>query len=397
MDLLIPLSPPTLRKRPASSTASLPPPRRGRLENAGGCAPRRMSGGCAPRVATLCSGIESVIQALENLREPHCHVAACDIDKHCRAVIQHNFEPQALFGDICALKANEMPDHDILVAGFPCQPFSPLGLSGGLVDKHGRGIIILHILRLLQAKKPAIAVLENVAQVTTRHAEFLQAVVGLLQDMQYHVEWRVLDTARFGVPQSRPRCWIVAVQPSALAKPLQWPAPALQQCRTIDELLGPRPSRQVAAAALPSNQLKKDQLATAFAKLAARGIDPLTTTWIVDIDTSARFFQMKDRCCPCLTRARAYNGGFWITTHGRRLGTEAMLRLQHMSPQRLQCPPGVPIKQFDAMIGNAMSVNVVEAVVAMLRRSCPDLFGPPPHDRWSAASSSSSVAVPHDA
>ena len=198
-------------------------------------------------MVTLCSGIESPIQAFENLRVPHRHVAACDIDKHCRAVIQHNFKPQALFGDVCAVKVSEMPDHDVLFAGFPCQPFSRAGLAGGLVDKRGRGIIILHILRWLRAKKPAAAVLENVADVVTRHADFLQAVVGLLQDMQYHVEWRVLDTARFGVPQSRPRCWIVAVQRSALAKPLQWPTPALQQCQTIDELLGPMPSRRVAA------------------------------------------------------------------------------------------------------------------------------------------------------
>ena len=220
------------------------------------------------------------------------------------------------------------------------------------------------------------------------------AVVGCLQELGYHVEWKVLDTARFWVPQSRPRCWIVAVQPSALAKPLQWPTPAPKQCLTIDKLLGPRPSRHVAARATPNTQLNKDNVARAFAKLKARGIDPLTTTWVVDIDCSERFFgNMKEGCCPCLTRQRASQGGYWVTTHGCRLGTEAMLRLQHMSPQRLQRPPDVPIKSFDAMIGNAMSVNVVEALVVMLSRSCPGVLGAPLNDRWSTRSS---VAVPHD-
>ena len=257
------------------------------------------------------------------------------------------------------------------------------------------GIIILHILRLVRAKKPAIVVLENVAEVATCHAGFLHAIIGSLQDMQYHVEWRVLDTARFGVPQSRPRCWIVAVQQSALAKPLQWPTPALQQCRTIDELLGPGPSR-TSNRHTPRNPVEQCRLAFAKSKLKKQGIDPLRTTCLVDIDSSERFMTMKDRCSPCLTRRRAYDGGFWITTHGRRLGTDDMLRLQHMDPQRLKRPSDVPQKQFNAMIGNAMSVNVVEAVIAMLSRSCPSLFAHPLLDRWPAASSSS-VAVPHDA
>ena len=372
-------------------------------ENGGGCAPRGLlpnddvrsrcpalpmaASGCAPRLATLCSGIGSVIQAFENVGAPHRHVASCDIDEHCRTVLLHNFKPDMLFGDVCKVKATEMPDHDILFAGFPCQPFSRLGLAGGLCDKHGRGIVVLHIMRLLQVKKPAIVVLENVSDIVTRHAEVLDAIVELLQDMEYHVEWRVLNAAHFRVPQSRPRCWIVAVQQNALAKPLQWPCPAMEKCQTIDELLGPRPSREVVARAQPSRQLCKDNVARAFEKLRAKGVDPLATTYIVDIDCSPRWFgNMSEGCSPCLTKQRAYQGGYWITTHGRRLGTETMLRLQHMSPQRLQCPPDVPMNRFDAMIGNAMSVNVVEALVVMLSRSCPALFGGTKlHDRWSAA------------
>ena len=346
------------------------------------------------RVVTLCSGIEAVIQAYENLGVQHRHVVACDIDKHCRTVIQHNFKPEAIFDDICTLRVREMPEHDILFAGFPCQPFSRVGLADGLMDKHGRGIIVMHILRLLRAKTPAVAVLENVADIVTRHPEVLQAVVDMLQEMNYHVEWRVLDTSRFGVPQSRPRCWIVAVQQHALAKPLQWPTPAPQPCQTIDELLGPRPSRPCARRASPANQLGQAHLALAKSKLRDRGIDPLTTTCLVDIDSSERFMTMKDHCSPCLTRRRAYDGGFWITTHGRRLGTDDMLRLQHMDPQRLKRPSDVPIKLFNAMIGNAMSVNVVEAVIAMLSRSCPSLFAHPLPDRLPAALSPS-VAAPH--
>ena len=77
--------------------------------------------------------------------------------------------------------------------------------------------------------------------------------------------------------------------------------------------------------------------------------------------------------------------GRWVTTHGRRMNTEEMLKLQNMRPERLNVPEGVPMAEFHAMIGNSMSVNVIEALLAMLSRACPkvlqtDLLP----DQWSA-------------
>ncbi len=111
------------------------------------------------RVVTLCSGIEAVIQGYENLGLAHLHVAACEKDRHCRAVIQENFRPLTLLEDICTLQEEDLPDHEIMWAGFPCQPFSPAGRNEGLMDRSGRGLIILHILRLVEAKMPKIIVL----------------------------------------------------------------------------------------------------------------------------------------------------------------------------------------------------------------------------------------------
>ena len=74
-----------------------------------------------------------------------------------------------------------------------------------------------------------------------------------------------------------------------------------------------------------------------------------------------------------------------MTTRGRRLNTEEMLKLQNMRPGRLRVSEGVPLAEFHAMIGNSMSVNVIEALLAMLSRACPNVLqtGPLP-DQWSA-------------
>ena len=91
-------------------------------------------------------------------------VFACDIDEACREQYKNNFgmNPEA---DITRIKAEDVPDHDILFAGFPCQPFSIIGDMKGLDDR--RGTLFHEILRILKSKLPKAIVLENVRQFAT--------------------------------------------------------------------------------------------------------------------------------------------------------------------------------------------------------------------------------------
>ena len=141
-----------------------PPAKRRRLAGGGRGAGRATS---SVRVVTLCSGIEAVIQAYENLGVPHEHAAACEKDRAARLVLELNFSPQQFFPDVTTLSGKDLPEHDMLWAGFPCQPFSKQGLGQGLDDEAGRGCIILHIVRLVAAKMPRVVVLENVKGMAT--------------------------------------------------------------------------------------------------------------------------------------------------------------------------------------------------------------------------------------
>ena len=170
-----------------------------------------------------------------------------------------------------------MPYHESMWAGFPCQPFSPPGRNEGLMDRSGRGIISLHMLRLVEANMPNHIVIEDVgAMADARHAEFFETVLGLLRDivvrgLRYHVEWRTMNTVCCGIPQSRPRCWIVAVRSDVLVNPLQWPQPQ-EPCETMDVLLGPRPPLDVVldGAKVLTSSSSRNSLARAYVELACR-------------------------------------------------------------------------------------------------------------------------------
>ena len=138
-------------------------------------------------------------------------VFASDIDDACRAQYERNFNFRPA-GDITEINADDVPDHDLLFAGFPCQPFSIIGERAGKQDSRGRGVLFLEILRILDAKRPKAVVLENVRQFSTfdRGRTMAQVILGL-ENLGYEVDWKVLNALDFGLPQKRERTIIVGM------------------------------------------------------------------------------------------------------------------------------------------------------------------------------------------
>lgn len=136
-------------------------------------------------------------------------VLACDIDENCRKVYEENFGiiPGA---DVRVVKEN-VPKHDILTAGFPCQPFSKSGSQLGFLDKI-RGTLFEDIMDIVRLKHPSVIILENVRNFASHdEGRTLDIVRGALIDEDYHVYQSILSPHQFGIPQIRERIFIVAL------------------------------------------------------------------------------------------------------------------------------------------------------------------------------------------
>lgn len=112
------------------------------------------------------------------------------------------------YGDATTINAKELPDFDLLVGGFPCQAFSVAGKRKGFDDT--RGTLFFEIARILAEKRPRHLVLENVKGLLSHDGgKTFQTILGVLSDLGYRVEWQVLNSKDFGVPQNRERIYIV--------------------------------------------------------------------------------------------------------------------------------------------------------------------------------------------
>ena len=135
-------------------------------------------------------------------------VFSCEIDSSCQEVYKNNFD-EIPFSDITAIDVKAIPDFEVLTAGFPCQPFSICGKRKGFEDT--RGTLFFHICRILEAKQPRFAVLENVKYLIYHDGgKTLKVILESLEDLGYYVNYALLNSKDFGVPQNRERLVIVA-------------------------------------------------------------------------------------------------------------------------------------------------------------------------------------------
>ncbi len=137
-------------------------------------------------------------------------VFASDIDKEACKVYETNFGLKP-HGDITKIKEEKIPKHDILCAGFPCQPFSISGNQQGFDDEQGRGKLFFDIVRIAKYHKPKVLLLENVKNFEKHDGgKTIERVEKELNDIGYTVFFDVLCASDFEVPQQRKRIYIVA-------------------------------------------------------------------------------------------------------------------------------------------------------------------------------------------
>jgi len=131
-----------------------------------------------------------------------------DIDKYCEQTFNANFPEQLDRKDIRSVNPKDIPDHDLLAGGFPCQPFSLAGLKKGFSDP--RGDLFDEVIRILKAKKPKAFLLENVKHLRYHNSQkTFQKILKDLQDTGYTVHYEILNSKDFGLAQNRERIYFV--------------------------------------------------------------------------------------------------------------------------------------------------------------------------------------------
>lgn len=269
-------------------------------------------------------------------------VSACDIDAEARRAYRRNFAVEPA-GDITEIPPGSIPAHDILLAGFPCQPFSIIGDMRGFDD--ARGNLVFNVVEIIDAKRPAAFVLENVRQLSTHNrGQTMRAIISKLNDLGYHADWRVLNALDFGLPQKRERTIIVGFRDRST--PFEWPEPVGDYLPLAEVLESDVPSIYFASEAIRCKRRAKHE-----------------SPYDLSIWHENKGGNVSSHPFSCALRAGAsYN--YLLVNGERRLTPREMLRLQGF-PEWFELPG--TYQQIRKQTGNAVPVPMVQAVLEQVQ------------------------------
>ena len=267
-------------------------------------------------------------------------------DKYAQQTYEANFG-EAPEGDISAISDEQIPDHDILLAGFPCQPFSIIGDRNGFIDT--RGTLFFEIERIIAAKRPAAFLLENVKNLKGHDGgRTFSVILQHLHDLGYSVHTRVLNALDFGLPQKRERVIIVGFDKN---RPFSWPI-RVPQHASLSEIL--EPCENVDSSLFASEKIQKSRMEKAK-------IPPFyPSIWHENKSGNISILPYS-----CALRAGA-SYSYLLVNGRRRLTGREMLRLQGF-PEDFKIV--VSLSQLRKQAGNAVPVPLIQAVAKQMLAS----------------------------
>ena len=160
------------------------------------------------KVFSMFSGIGGFELGIKNTIPNAEFIGYSEIDKYATQIYERNFKGVKNYGDATKINERELPDFDLLVGGFPCQAFSIAGKRLGF--RETRGTLFFDIARILSHKKPRHFILENVRGLFSHDSgRTFQTILRVLSDIGYMVQWELLNSKNFGVPQNRERIYLV--------------------------------------------------------------------------------------------------------------------------------------------------------------------------------------------
>ena len=307
----------------------------------------------------LFCGIGGFRQALEG--KGHQCVFSSDWDPHAQSVYQHNYGVTPR-GDLAELIEKDIPSHDLLCGGFPCQPFSISGNQRGFED--ARGTLLHEVLRIAKFRQPAVLLLENVRNYLTHDGgRTLSATLSLLDRVGYHCYYQTLNSSGFGVPQKRERLFFVCFRKNLAVKEFSFPLPHNQDVALEDILLPVDDQR------LDEFLIQRDDLRFRETIPERRENRPLRIGTVGKGGQGERVYSIKGHA----VTLSAFGGGIGAKT-GMYLVGDRVRRLHPEECRRIMGFPesfilhdkaNVCFKQF----GNSVVVPVVSALVDKIEKS----------------------------
>lgn len=268
-------------------------------------------------------------------------VFASDIDAECQRAYEANYglRPE---GDITKIDAGDIPAHDILFAGFPCQPFSIIGDMQGFEDT--RGTLFFEIARIIEHHRPQAFVLENVKMLAGHQkGTTIRKIVNVLEELGYCVAYKVLNALDFGLPQKRERVLIVGFDKPTV---FEWPNSPIPM----------KPLGEILEASVPESYFASEYIRTSRSKWHKPDDEP--TIWHENKAGNVSKYPYS-----CALRAGAsYN--YLLVDGIRRLTEREMLRLQGFPDSfEIVCTSGQTRKQAGNSVPVPMIAEVMDRVV----------------------------------
>jgi len=296
------------------------------------------------KIIDLFAGIGGIRLGFEKIGA-EC-VFSSEWDKHAQDVYEENYGERPV-GDINDVNPKDIPNHDFLLAGFPCQPFSIAGKQLGFADT--RGTLFFNIEKILEEKKPFGFLLENVSRLVTHDkGRTFKVIIDKLETLGYTVYSKVLNTIDYGLPQLRKRIYIVGFKDKIH---FQFPTPDGTKL-TLKDIL--EPEKDIPSNYYVSDEIRKKRLSK------VKPNAPYPSIWHENI--GGNISALPHSCA--LRAGGSYN--YLLVNGERRLTGREMLRLQGF-PDSFKI--NVVYTQARKIAGNSVSVKVIELIAEQIQKA----------------------------
>lgn len=282
---------------------------------------------------------------------------ANEIDKYACRTYRLNFGDEFLIeGDIQEVSTDTIPDFDILVAGFPCQAFSSVGLQKGFEDP--RGNLFFETARVIAAKQPTAVFFENVANLVKHdNGNTLATILSTMEELEYHVKYKVMNASDYGIPQQRNRIYMVAFKDKEVCERFEFPQERELKCDAFS---------------LFDKERQPDSYYMDNHKMWDEMVAFMTDKHRIYRFTDWGLSKGRDGICPTLLAAMGSPYEripfFWDGFSIRKITQREAARLQGF-PEDFEFPLKKTPKQVYKQIGNSVCVPIVKEIAEKMKNA----------------------------